>query len=104
MRTIDELSRVDCILLSTDRLHNSEALLDIREVNPGFNFSYKVKEDGLMSRPSTCRFTSMRQPMYIVHDNVMPQVSSQVYMRDRIIRKLFDHLETDEKRQNVISS
>ena len=36
--------------------------------------------------------------------HVMPKVSIQVYMLDRKLLKLFNHAETGEKGQNVISS
>ena len=57
-----------------------------------------IHEDGLVSRlPSL--FTSMRKPM---HGTSCPK--SQVYMLDRKIWKLLDHVETGEKGQNAISS
>ena len=71
------------------------------EVNPRFNFSiFIIWEDGLMSRPSTW-FTSMHQPMY---DTSCPKSQVKSTCVTAKFRSFFDHAETDEKRQNVISS
>ena len=60
------------------------------------------KEDGLVSRPPSIVYVCASTHAYAWH--VMPKVSTQVYIIDRKIWKLFRPRGNGEKGQNVINS